>query len=289
MGIIGFALYFDILPVGKTNSSVKFIPTVETIQQISNVLLPDENQIIYYSFEDVPDIPDKKVPISALKQSIESWEFNNPNLKFVESENPNIEIRWKEYSSSTHTGLAICNSVLFGILSHCILNVSVGAIDCNKNFIQNDENMVANILMHEIGHALKLEHTNQTGHLMYSYEFPQDSFDDMGYVIPQRFEELYIGQDILLDKEKEMRIEIESLDKKLSDEKSLYDKYLKDYKYYENKILSSKEIQTTNTLFENLKNKTDQINNIINQQNTLIDKVNSIVNQLGCNPNFKIS
>ncbi|QLH06786.1 matrixin family metalloprotease [Nitrosopumilus ureiphilus] len=289
IGMIGYTWYADILPFGTANNSVKLTPTVENIWQIPNVLVSNENQIISYSFQSVPEIPDKEIPINALEKAIATWESNNPQLKFVESENSNIEIKWQEYSSPTHTGLATCNSVLFGILSHCVLNISVGAVDCNDDFIQNDENMVANILMHEIGHALKLGHTNETGHLMYSYESPQNSFDNRGYGIPQRFEELYIGQKLLLEQEKEMRNEIESLGKKLSDEKLLYDKHLKEYQYYEDKTLSSVEYRTATTLFENLKGKTDKINDIIKQQNNLIDKVNEIVNQLGCNPNFKIS
>ncbi len=69
----------------------------------------------------------------------------------------------------------------------------------------------------------------------------------------------------------------------------LCDKPLKGYPYYENKTLFSEEYQTATTLFENLKTKTEKINEIVNQQNILIDKVNTIVNQLGCNPNFKMS
>ncbi len=280
--------YADILSFDSEKNSVKLIPSVENIQQISNVLVSQENQIIYYSYENIPEIPDKEIPVNAIGKAIASWESNNPQLKFIKSENAVIEIKWQKYSSSTHTGLATCNSVLFGILRHCVLNISVGSVDCNENFIQNDENMVANILMHEIGHALKLGHTNETGHLMYSYESPRDSFDDVAYVIPQRFDELYIGQNLLLEEKKEMTAEIESLEKKLSDEKLLYDEFLKEYQYYEDKSLSSDEYQDAAELFENLKNKTEQINQIIHKQNILIDKVNAIVNQLGCNPNFEI-
>ena len=68
-------------------------------------------------------------------------EKSNPNLEFIQSENSNIEIKWQKYASSTHTGLAKCNSVLFGILSHCVLEISIGAEDCNSNFVQNDENI----------------------------------------------------------------------------------------------------------------------------------------------------
>lgn len=144
LGIVGFAWYFEILPFGEQSTS-KLSPGIKNIQQISNIISPDEQQIVYYSFQDVPEIPDKQIPIQVLKKSLETWENNNPQLKFVQSKNSNIEIRWQEFSSSTHTGLATCNSVLFGILSHCVLDISVGAKDCNGNFVQNDENMISNI------------------------------------------------------------------------------------------------------------------------------------------------
>ena len=80
----------------------------------------------------------------------------------------------------------------------------------------------------------------------------------------------------------------QQLEKKLSDEKLLYDKLLKDYQYYEDRSLSSDEYRDATELFNNLKDKTEKINQIIQKQNILIDKINEIVNQLGCNPNFEI-
>ncbi|EIJ66340.1 matrixin, partial [Candidatus Nitrosopumilus salaria BD31] len=236
-----------------------------------------------------PSIPDKQIPINALKKAIQSWEENNPQLDFIQSENSNIEIKWQKYASSTHTGLATCNSVLFGILSHCVLDISVGAEDCNGNFIQNDENMVINILMHEIGHSLGLGHSSQTDHLMYSTESPQIAFDDKGYVIPSRFEELYVGQNLLLKQEKEIRSEIESLNVKISRENSQYDEYLKQYEYYEGKTLSPDDYQKAQRVFEKLNTQGEKINSMIDDQNMLIEQINDIVNQLGCNPNFEIT
>jgi len=150
---------------------------LKKIQQISNVDISKEHQIIYYSFEDVPIVPDEQIPINALKKAIGSWEKSNPNLEFIQSNNSNIKIKWQKYASSTHTGLATCNTVLFGILSHCALEISIGAEDCNFNFAQNDENMVTNILMHEISYALGLGHTSEENHLMYSTESPEISYD----------------------------------------------------------------------------------------------------------------
>jgi len=280
--------YSDSLPYDFQNSVMVLSPTPEKIQQISNVITSSENEIIYYSFDDVPSIPDKQIPVDALKKAIETWEASNPNLEFIQSENSNIEIRWQAYASSTHTGLATCSSVLYGILNHCVLDISVGVEDCNGNFVQDDENMVANILMHEIGHALGLGHTSETGHLLYSTESPQISFDTKGYVIPDRFEELYVGQKVIVQQEKEIRAELESLDIKISREQSQHDEYKKQYQYYEGKTLSADDFKKAERAFDKLNSQVEKVNALIDKQNQLIDKINEIVIQLGCKPNFEI-
>ncbi len=288
VAVFGYAWYAGYLPFASENTR-GLSPGIENIQQISNVIDPNDRQIVYYSFEDVPGIPDKQIPINALKKAIATWEENNPNLEFIQSENSNIEIRWQKYASSTHTGLATCTSVLFGILSHCVLEISVGAEDCNGNFVQNDENMVVNILMHEIGHALGLGHSSEVGHLMYSVESPQISFDNKGYVVPDRFEELYIGQQALLQQEKQLREELGALDIKISREQSQYDEYYKQYQYYEGKTLSQSEYQKAQRILEKVNSEAAKINSMIDQQNEKIDQINEILNQLGCQPNFEIT
>ncbi len=280
--------YADILPFDSPNTSVGLSPTVENIQQISNVITSSENKIVYYSFEDAPSLPDKQIPINALKKAIETWEAINPNLEFIQSENSNIEIRWQVHASPTHTGLATCSTVLFGILSHCVLDISVGVNDCNDNFIQDDQNMVANILMHEIGHSLGLGHTSETGNLMYSTESPQITFDTKGYVVPDRFEELYVGQKVIVQQEKEIRAELESLDIKISREQSQYDEYEKQYQYYDGKTLSPNDFKKAERAFDKLNSQVEKVNALIDKQNQLIYKINEIVIQLGCKPNFEI-
>ena len=288
VAVIGYIWYSDSLPSDFQNPITVLSPTPEKIQQISNAITSSEHEIIYYSFDDVPSIPDKQIPVNALKKAIETWEASNPNLEFIQSENSNIEIRWQAYASSTHTGLATCSSVLYGILNHCVLDISVGVEDCNGNFVQDDENMVANILMHEIGHALGLGHTSETGHLLYSTESPQISFDTKGYVIPDRFEELYVGQKAIVQQEKEIRAELESLDIKISREQSQYDEYKKQYQYYEGKTLSADDFKKAERAFDKLNSQVEKVNALIDKQNQLIDKINEIVIQLGCKPNFEI-
>ena len=289
ISIIGYAWYADLLPAELNSSSVIFSPSVENIQQISNVMTSEDHQIIYYSFEDVPEIPNKQIPIDALKKAIDTWEQANPNLEFIQSENSNIEIKWQKYSSTTHTGLATCNSVLFGILSHCVLDISVGAEDCNSNFVQNDENMVTNILMHEIGHALGLGHSSEKTHLMYSTESPEISFDAKGYVMPERFEELFVGQKLLLSEKQELKTNIESLDAKIIREQSQYDEYFKQYQYYDGKTLAPQEYDNAQNVLAKLNAQGEKINSLIEQQNRSIEEINEILNQLGCNPNFEIT
>jgi len=287
--MFGYAWYADLLPFGPEKSSTGLSPSVEKIQQISNVVTSKGNQIIYYSFEYVPIVPDEQIPVNALKKAIGSWEKSNPNLEFIQSDNSNIEIKWQKYASSTHTGLATCNTVLFGILSHCVLEISIGAEDCNSNFVQNDENMVTNILMHEIGHALGLGHTSEENHLMYSTESPEISYDTKGYQVPERFEEFYVGQNLLLFNENELKSQIHSLDVKISREESQYDEYYKQYQYYEGKTLSQKEYVKAEKAYALLTSQGEKINALITEQNDLIDQINEIVNQLGCDPNFDIT
>jgi len=289
VAIFGYMWYSDSLPFDFQNPTTILSPTPEKIQQISSVIMSSEDKIVYYSFEDVPSLPDKQIPVNALKKAIDTWESVNPNLEFIQSENSNIEIRWQTYASSTHTGLATCSSVLFGILSHCVLDISVGVKDCNGNFVQDDENMVANILMHEIGHTLELGHTSEIGHLMYSTQSPEIIFDTKGYVVPDRFDELYVGQQILVQQEKEIRAELESLDIKISREQLQYDEYYKQYEYYKGKTLSPSDYKKAERAFDNLNSQTEKVNTMINQQNQLIDQFNEIIIQLGCNPNFQIT
>ncbi len=281
--------YLDLIPLKSQSESMGLTPTAEKVQQFADSISPTDDEIVYYSIQKVPDVPDFSIPHSALDIAIEQWESANPGMKFVESDTPNIEIRWQKFASSTHTGLATCNTVLFGILSHCVLDISIGVEDCHGNFVQSDENMVANILMHEIGHALGLGHTAEEGHLMYSTINPQTSFNTLGYDIPNRFEELYVGQQGLLQEQKIILEEISTLETKISRTESQYEEYLKQYQYYEGKTLSNDEYQKAQRAYDVLTRETEKLNTIIEEQNQLISRYNEIIKELGCSPNFEIS
>ena len=270
------------------DTSMVLVKSTEKVTELSKIGTQNDQKIVYYSIQAIPDLPDKQIPLNALHTALDAWKSLNPNLNFVESDNPAVEIRWQVYASKTHSGLATCKSVLLGILNHCVLDISVGNEDCNGNYVQNDQNMVSNIIMHEMGHAIGLGHSTDKTHLMYSDESSTVDFDSQGFVVPKKFEELYVGQKSLLDQDNQIRFQLESLDKKISRAKSQYDEYYKQYEYYDGKTLPPNEFEKAQKLLDKLNFEADKINLLIDQQHQLINQSNSILKILDCDPNFEL-
>ena len=283
--VLGYLWYANLLPFDTPTELVK---SSEKVKELSKIVPKNEQKVLYYSIQAIPNLPDGQIPLNALHKALDAWKSLNPDLNFVESDDPDIEIRWQVYASETHSGLATCNSALFGILNHCVLDISVGNEDCSGNYVQNDENMVSNIIMHEIGHAIGLGHSADKTHLMYSDESSIADFDSQGFIVPKKFEELYVGQKSLLDQDSEIRSQLESLDKKISREKSQYDEYYKQYEYYDGKTLPLDEFEKAQRLLDKLNSESDKINSLIDQQNQLINQSNAILEVLDCHPNFDV-
>ena len=284
---LGYLWYANLFPF-DSQKSAELHQTSKNIQELSKFLPKNEQKTVSYSVQPIPNLPDEKIPLNALQKALETWESLNPNLNFIESDKPDFIIRWQVYASDTHSGLATCNSMLFGILNQCVLDISVGDEDCSGKYVQNDENMVSNIIMHEIGHVLGLGHNTDKNSLMYSDESPSSDFDSMGFIIPKKFEELYVGQKLLLEQDKQLRLQIKSLSESISRKHLQYDEYYKHYAYYENKTLSAEEFEKAQIALKKLNSEAEQINLLIDQQHKLINQSNSILEVLDCHPNFDI-
>jgi hypothetical protein len=285
---LGYLWYANLLPFDTQKLTSELQQSSEKIKELPKIMPKNEKKTISYSIQSVPDLPDVHIPLNALHKALDAWESLNPNLNFVESEKPDVVIRWQVYASETHSGLATCNSMLFGILNQCVLDISVGDEDCSGNYVQNDENMVSNIIMHEIGHVLGLGHNADKNSLMYSDDSTSIDFDSMGFIIPKKFEELYVGQKSLLEQDQQIRNQIKSLTDSISRKNLQYDEYYKEYRYYEGKILSAEEFEKAQMVLNKLNSEADQINSLIDQQNKLIAQSNSILDILDCHPNFDV-
>ena len=285
---LGYLRYANLLPFDTQKLTSELQQSSEKIKELPKIMPKNEKKTISYSIQSVPDLPDVHIPLNALHKALDAWESLNPNLNFVESEKPDVIIRWQVYASETHSGLATCNSMLFGILNQCVLDISVGDEDCSGKYIQNDKNMVSNIIMHEIGHVLGLGHNADKNSLMYSDESHSVDFDSMGFIIPKKFEELYVGQKSLLEQDQQIRNQIKSLTDSISRKNLQYDEYYKQYRYYEGKILPAEEFEKAQMVLNKLNSEADQINSLIDQQNKLITQSNSVLDILDCHPNFHV-
>ena len=285
---LGYLWYANLLPFDTQKLTSELQQSSEKIKELSKIMPKNEKKTISYSIQSVPNLPDVHIPLNALHKALDTWESLNSNLNFVESEKPDVIIRWQVYASETHSGLATCNSMLFGILNQCVLDISVGDEDCSGKYIQNDKNMVSNIIMHEIGHVLGLGHNADKNSLMYSDDSTSIDFDSMGFIIPKKFEELYVGQKSLLEQDQQIRNQIKSLTDSISHKNLQYDEYYAQYKYYEGKTLSAEEFEKAQMVLNKLNSEADQINSLIDQQNKLITQSNSILDVLDCHPNFDV-
>ena len=193
---------------------------------------------ITYTYQGLASGIDKNIVLDATTQAFRNWEKANPELDFEYSKDTksDIMIKWQIYSNPDHDGLATITLVNDKpILGKGTITASLGSTDCRGDYIQFDSGKTTNILMHEVGHIIGLGHHMDENHLMYDPGFTsQTEFDDMGFEIPEIFDNYFVGQDKLVEKADALKKE--------------YDAIYDQYKKYEEKPIPSSEYTTAISL-----------------------------------------
>ncbi len=165
-------------------------------------LFQDDNTY-QISYEAIPSFANRNVVQAGLNKAISMWENANPDLEFeIVDGNSDIHIKW-------HQNLG---PDIQGYQHGSILAIELGSDDCRNNWNIYSQDEIADIIAHETGHYLGLEHHRDERHLMFGIdEFTQRDFNDLGYNIPSR-NNMYMEWEATV----ELESEIDRLEKELN-------------------------------------------------------------------------
>ncbi len=178
---------------------------------------------------------------------LNEWSHLNPGMEFREVtdySDYDFIFTFKELGSVDYAGLYCSDgcdshteSDFWGVSE---ILVDTGDYDCNGNRYEYNPESMIDIVKHEFGHHLGIEHNRNQNHLMHGddYEFP---FDNLGYDIPSSDVESYesAGMKTLDEKLRKMFRELDRLGRELDrypstiHDTAQYSEYLILYDKYE--------------------------------------------------------
>ena len=127
-----------------------------------------------------------KTVMSAVRDGLNAWSKSNPDitLKRITTGTPAVIVKWHEPNDAVrgNFGYGFVNC-----LHHqCKMSMILEYRDCQGGMTVLDYDIIRNVIAHEFGHNLGLDHHHSYDHLMYGSDHNvQVPFDDLGYNMPR--------------------------------------------------------------------------------------------------------
>lgn len=228
-----------------------------------------DDGILTYKIDPIPsNLSQSSMVKKGVNDGLNFWSKKNPELVFEEisSGKPDIAISWLEFTG-THSGFGCVDCLRYGATIEVVLE----ELDCNGGFVQYDKGTITNIVAHEFGHNLGLEHNVDENHLMWSDIDPQIPYDTLSYNIPDRVPEYFLGYKELKDKHDLLSKEIEEQGKE-------HDLLTSKYNQFPEQTRSEGEYQRAMQAY-------NELNLLTEDMNRKVDQANQLVEVLNCYPN----
>lgn len=248
----------------------KIQPFIESQDENSEIFIEEKNiddEILTYKIDNIPEkIKHKEFIKEAVHEGLNLWTRENPELVFEEitEGEPDIHISWIEFEG-THMGLGCLDCLKIGATIEVVLEQP----GCTGEIVQYDKGMITNIVAHEFGHNLGLEHNDDENHLMWSDNNIQTPYDTLGYNIPNLVPEYFLGYEDLQDEITDLANELDMLDEQIKQLTTNYEKHeIKGLVFSE----SSSEYNNYLKAYHELVNSINNYNSLIKEINLLLDE-----------------
>jgi len=232
--------------------------------------------------------PNHDIIRNGIDIAFNEWNKNNPDLVFKETanEDADIHISWVHLITGDHRGAGKLDCLASG--QSCDIIIGLEELNCKSEYVQYDQGKIANILAHEVGHALGLLHTLDQAHLMYGEdENVQDNFDTLGLGIPALQEENYVGWEPLESQFDSLSQQHEKLNSEYEKLYSQYETFLIEYELTPETVADSIDTGESDILTLTVEESLEKINAKIIAKNSIAEELNLLAEKLNCYPDIK--